>query len=74
MFRLLHGTDDLAPGKELFQLELTCDELRRVRSHPAPDLAVGEPVTRTVRSIYFDTPDHRPRALGIRCAEIDGES
>ncbi len=57
----------LARESELeLKLELTRDELRRVRSHPAlGDLAVGEPVTRTVRSIYFDTPDHRLRALGI---------
>ena len=48
------------------KLELTHDELQRVRSHPAlGGLAVGEPVTRTLRSIYFDTPDHRLRAQGI---------
>jgi inorganic triphosphatase YgiF len=57
----------LARESELeLKLELTRDELSRVRSHPAlGDLAVGEPVTRTLRSIYFDTPDHRLRALGI---------
>ena len=67
----------LARESELeLKLELTRDELRRVRSHPAlGDLAVGEPVTRTVRSIYFDTPDHRLRALGISLRlRSDGES
>ena len=49
-----------------FKLELTHEELQRVRAHPAlGTLAVGEPVTRTLRSIYFDTPDYRLRALGI---------
>jgi inorganic triphosphatase YgiF len=48
------------------KLELTREELQRVRAHPAlGDLAVGEPVRRTLRSIYFDTPDYRLRALGI---------
>jgi triphosphatase len=67
----------LARESELeLKLELTRDELRRVRSHPAlGDLAVGEPVTRTMRSIYFDTPDHRLRALGISLRlRSDGES
>ena len=48
------------------KLELTHAELQRVRAHPAlGSLAVGEPVTHTLRSIYFDTPDYRLRALGI---------
>jgi inorganic triphosphatase YgiF len=48
------------------KLELTREELQRVCAHPALDsLSVGEPVTRTLRSIYFDTPDYRLRALGI---------
>ncbi len=48
------------------KLELTPEELQRVGAHPAlDDLAVGRPVTRTLRSIYFDTPDHRLRAHGI---------
>jgi triphosphatase len=67
----------LARESELeLKLELTRDELRRVRSHPAlGELAVGEPVTRTLRSIYFDTPDHRLRALGISLRlRSDGES
>jgi inorganic triphosphatase YgiF len=67
----------LARQSELeLKLELTREELRRVRSHPAlGDLAVGEPVTRTLRSIYFDTPDHRLRALGISFRlRSDGES
>jgi triphosphatase len=54
-------------GKELeLKLELTPQELQRVGAHPAlVDLTVGKPVTRTLRSIYFDTPDHRLRAQGI---------
>jgi inorganic triphosphatase YgiF len=54
-------------GKELeLKLELTHEELQRVGAHPAlDDLTVGKPVTRTLRSIYFDTPDHRLRARGI---------
>src|SRR5215475_7607443 len=49
-----------------FKLELTREELQRVRTHPAlGNLAVGEPVRQTLRSIYFDTPDYRLRALGI---------
>jgi triphosphatase len=48
------------------KLELTREELQRVRAHPAlGSLSVGEPVTRTLRSIYFDTPDYRLKALGI---------
>ena len=47
-----------------------------MRWHPAlGDLAAGEPVTRNVRSIYFDTPDHRLRALGISLRlRSDGQS
>jgi triphosphatase len=54
-------------GKELeLKLELTPEELQRVGAHPAlENLTVGKPVTRTLRSIYFDTPDHRLRAHGI---------
>jgi triphosphatase len=48
------------------KLELTPEELQRVGAHPAlDDLTVGKPVTRTLRSIYFDTPDHRLRTHGI---------
>jgi triphosphatase len=48
------------------KLELTPQELQRVGEHPAlGDLTVGKPVTRTLRSIYFDTPDHRLRAQGM---------
>lgn len=67
----------LARQSELeLKLELTRDQLRRVQLHPAlGDLAVGEPVTRTLRSIYYDTPDHRLRALGISFRlRSDGES
>jgi triphosphatase len=55
----------LARSGEL-KLELTHEELSRVRSHPMlGDLAIGEPVTRKTRSVYFDTPDHRLRSLGF---------
>jgi len=56
-----------ATGQELeLKLELTPGDLQRVKGHPAlRGLAVGEPTTRTLRSIYFDTPDHRLRAAGI---------
>src|SRR5215471_14222212 len=48
------------------ELELKLEELQRVRAHPAlGNLAIGEPVRQTLRSIYFDTPDYRLRALGI---------
>jgi len=58
------------------KVELTRDQLQRMRWHPAlGDLAVGEPVTRNLRSIYFDTPDHRLRALDISLRlRSDGES
>jgi inorganic triphosphatase YgiF len=54
-------------GKELeLKLDFTPQELQRVGANPAlDDLTVGKPVTRTLRSIYFDTPDHRLRARGI---------
>src|SRR5262249_18102914 len=60
-------TMSVARESELeLKLELTREELQRVRAHPAlGSLAVGEPVSQTLRSIYFDTPDHRLRALGI---------
>jgi inorganic triphosphatase YgiF len=57
----------IARGSELeLKLELTREELQRMSEHPAlGTLGAGEPVTRTLRSIYFDTPDHRLRAQGI---------
>jgi inorganic triphosphatase YgiF len=59
--------DECVSGKELeLKLELTPEELQRVGAHPAlQGLTVGKPVTQTLRSIYFDTPDHRLRAQGI---------
>ena len=56
-----------ASTKELeLKVELTPQQLQRVSAHPAlDDLTVGKPVTRTLRSIYFDTPDHRLREQGI---------
>lgn len=48
------------------KLELTPQQLQRVGINPALEhLTVGQPVTRTLRSIYYDTPDHRLRAQGI---------
>ena len=67
----------LARESELeLKVELSREQLQRMRWHPAlGDLAAGEPVTRTLRSIYFDTPDHRLRALGISLRlRSDGES
>jgi inorganic triphosphatase YgiF len=57
------------------KLELTPEELRRLHSHPAlGDLAVSDPVTRILRSIYYDTPDHRLKMLGISLRlRSDGE-
>ena len=58
--------DEFCQGNAELKVELTRDQLQRMRWHPAlGDLAAGEPVTRNLRSIYFDTPDHRLRALGI---------
>jgi inorganic triphosphatase YgiF len=49
-----------------FKLELTPQQMARLASHPAlANLATGQPTVSTVRSIYFDTPDHRLRAQGI---------
>ena len=48
------------------KLELTPQQLQRVGGNPALEhLTVGKPTTRTLRSVYFDTPDHRLRAQGI---------
>ena len=53
------------PALEL-KLELTPEELQSVRaSSVLGGLAIGDPITRTVRSIYFDTPDCRLKDLGI---------
>jgi inorganic triphosphatase YgiF len=58
---------NIARGSELeLKLELTREELQRVGEHPAlGTLGAGEPVTRTLRSVYFDSSDHRLRAHGI---------
>jgi triphosphatase len=48
------------------KLELTPEELRRVHAHSLlPGLTVGEPVSKTLHSIYFDTPDGRLRGAGL---------
>jgi inorganic triphosphatase YgiF len=48
------------------KLELTPQQLQRVGINPVLEhLTVGKPVTRTLHSIYYDTPDHRLRAQGI---------
>jgi inorganic triphosphatase YgiF len=63
-------------GREFeLKLELTHQELQRVDAHPAlRDLTLGQPVIQTLRSIYFDTPDHRLRREGISLRlRSDGE-
>jgi inorganic triphosphatase YgiF len=48
------------------KFELTHEQLRQLGRHPALlELAVGEPNTKTLRSIYFDTRDQRLRKAGI---------
>jgi inorganic triphosphatase YgiF len=63
-------------GQELeVKLELTPQELERIGSHPALEpLTVGKPATETLRSIYYDTRDHRLRAhqLVLRLRARDG--
>ena len=60
------GMRSVSAKEPELKLRLTPQELRRIGAHPAlDDLTVGKPVTRTQRSIYFDTPDHRLRARGI---------
>jgi inorganic triphosphatase YgiF len=60
------GMRSVSAKEPELKLKLTPQELRRIGAHPAlDDLIVGKPVTRTQRSIYFDTPDHRLRARGI---------
>jgi inorganic triphosphatase YgiF len=54
-------------GEELeLKLEFTSEELQRIGANPALEpLTVGKPESRTLHSIYFDTPDHRLRAHGV---------
>ena len=66
-----------AARRELeLKLELTHEELRRLDAAPMlREWTVGEPRTRTLRSIYFDTPDHRLRGAGISFRlRSDGET
>jgi triphosphatase len=63
-------------GRELeLKVELTPEELARLDAAPwLREWTVGEPKTRTLRSIYFDTPDHRLRKAGISFrVRSDGE-
>ena len=63
-------------GEELeLKLELTPNELQRIAADPGLEpLTVGKPETHTLRSIYYDTPDHQLRAQGIslRLRSSDG--
>lgn len=54
-------------GREFeLKLELTPEQMQRVDVQPIlRGWTVGEPSTRTLRSIYFDTPDQRLRSAGI---------
>ncbi len=48
------------------RLELTGDELDRVQAGPAlRELAIGEPATQLLRSLYFDTLDRRLNGRGF---------
>jgi triphosphatase len=54
-------------GRELeFKVELTARGMRSIQcDRRLARLAVGLPETRTLRSVYFDTPDQRLRAKGL---------
>jgi triphosphatase len=54
-------------GREFeLKVELTPAQLQQIDEHLLlKDLSVGQPVTRTLRSLYFDTPDHRLRDAGL---------
>ncbi len=66
-----------AANKELeLRLELTGEELERVQTRPAfRELAIGEPATHLLRSLYFDTLDRRlhEEGLSLRVRRV-GES
>jgi len=48
------------------KLELTGDELGRIQALTAlRDLAMGEPASQQLRSLYFDTLDRRLHARGL---------
>src|SRR5262249_42117015 len=58
-----------------FKLDLPPQELERAGPPPVLEpLTVGKPATQTLRSIYFDTRDHRLRAhqLMLRLRSRDG--
>jgi triphosphatase len=54
-------------GRELeFKVELTASGMHSIESNRRLSrLAAGPPQTRTLRSVYFDTPDRRLRAQGL---------
>lgn len=56
-----------AAGRELeLKIELTAEGMQRIDfGRRLAELAVGRAQTRTLRSIYFDTPDQRLRAKGL---------
>lgn len=56
-----------AEGRELeLKLSLTHDELQRLHASRALSaVTVGEPTTRNLRSIYFDTPDRRLKGADV---------
>ena len=57
------------------KLELTSEQLQLIAADPVlRRLRVGEPETRALRSIYFDSPDQRPREAGVSLrVRSDGE-
>jgi triphosphatase len=54
-------------GREVeLKVELSAQAMHSIVSdHRLAQLAVGAPQTRTLRSVYFDTPDQRLRARGL---------
>ena len=48
------------------RIELTPEQLHQLDQHPAlSEMTVEQPNTKTLRSIYFDTPDQRLPKAGI---------
>ncbi len=67
----------LRDNEELeIKFELTGDELEEIRSNQTlEDLAVKKPITKTLHSIYFDTPDHslRSQSISLRVRQVGKE-